>query len=1289
MKSRDVVFSCCVVLTAKFIAVAATPQVEVVAKSAKVKVRQETIATVKKGEKFRLLKTDGPWVAIVVGEGDKQKRGWVLARAVKMLVDPAIDEDSAAPDEPVEVRLAVDLTQCSGNYGPNSILYFKVTIGNESGAPLDFKVAELELKADDQPMPPFSYEPNVYYGAPVFPDASTHAQVQSHALSYLKDTTIAAGAVLEGWMAFNISSLQQLIYQPGGLAGKTWILEGKVGAQKVRWNLSETEIAVVGATTRPSKLDASVQVIEVGSRINALNAVRLVEALRAIPVNDRGCVLVLKDKDCLFDGVATQHFQQQQQQLFQFGPNGNMPVVSTEGGTIPQHGTGYHGYFGNGQISMLPSEAAGVLTILGRRPNTGDTLIKHLEDKSPDIRAAAAQALTPHLAEAKVVEALAKTAHDDEPKVRSAAVGALGGTPVRNGTRQDDSVDTVALIHAMTDAESSVRVMAAQSAKGFLCNRARIELRRLLEDPDLQVKIAASGSLGVIKDKDAVPRLKELQKDENAQLKTVVIDALKNIGELTGVEAALAKLDGGMLQDADYAELGKAKEKRAVAGLIARLKGTDNFQIGLVGRTLGEIGDSEAVEPLIQVFSFGNRNYGMAEIPRALGKLGDKRAIEPLRGALKGSNQNMQWDLRTAIFEGLLMLKAPNFLDEAADSLKKSMEGNRFYEVNPLLVALGKSRDEKAIAVLQSYLSNPQTCNSAGEGLMQLGTKKALLALEKKLMEPDFQMGQFIIQNRQWQRSPAAVAMLKRIAAGGNQFSKMAATNALNNLQPVGTGVAAAATPSPIGYLAPAIEAGTWLNGKPPTASELQGKVVVVCLWSAGGSNAPDLPPEVRRWQQKFEKEGLVVLALWNEEPWNWDAGEKGLVAGSETNPKQQQQAVIELLKVRDVKYRVGLVAPSRKVVEQFGGPATLRFAFVDRAGILQAVRPAEDAEINPEEFDSLLEELLAEPLPSAATLRTAQQAVAQRTSQDSPRPAAMPEGSFDPAAASWTIPAHNMTIWSVKFSPDSKWIASTDEEGIVKVWEAATGKLRHTLRGHSGNVRYCAFTHDGKQLLTSGFDNTIRVWDAASGAGVKTLTDDAPVYFLSLLGDDRTVISASGDTRIRYWNLTQGTLEGYFVGHTGSAWVCAAATVEGNSTIVSGSPDRTAKIWEFQTGELRHTLSGHALGVQAVAIASNAQTVASGANDGEVKIWDVVTGEADQTIPGTGAGVYDLDFSPDNKTLAVARGNHSVTLYDVPTGKPTRQFNRGGWCVDLAPNGRLMVSGSDDRALRIWSMKK
>ena len=162
-----------------------------IAKTAKVKVNRETIAVVEKGQKFRLLKSQGAWIAIIVGDGDKAKRGWILASDVRQLPDAAVNEDSDAPPEPVDVRVSIDLTQFSPNMGPQSAMYFKIRVGNESADAVEFKISELELKVDGEPLPQLMAIPGAFSGFPVYTDVMMQAQVQPAALPFLKDALLA------------------------------------------------------------------------------------------------------------------------------------------------------------------------------------------------------------------------------------------------------------------------------------------------------------------------------------------------------------------------------------------------------------------------------------------------------------------------------------------------------------------------------------------------------------------------------------------------------------------------------------------------------------------------------------------------------------------------------------------------------------------------------------------------------------------------------------------------------------------------------------------------------------------------------------------------------------------------------------------------------------------------------------------------------------------------------------------------------------------------------------------
>ena len=71
-------------------------------------------------------------------------------------------------------------------------------------------------------------------------------------------------------------------------------------------------------------------------------------------------------------------------------------------------------------------------------------------------------------------------------------------------------------------------------------------------------------------------------------------------------------------------------------------------------------------------------------------------------------------------------------------------------------------------------------------------------------------------------------------------------------------------------------------------------------------------------------------------------------------------------------------------------------------------------------------------------------------------------------------------------FSPDGAVLASGDGNGVIRLWDADTGRPRPPLR-QENEVHGLTFSRDGRRLATAGRDNSVRLWDWAEGVELRT----------------------------------------------------------------------------------------------------------------------------------------------------------------------------------------------------------
>ncbi len=163
------------------------------------------------------------------------------------------------------------------------------------------------------------------------------------------------------------------------------------------------------------------------------------------------------------------------------------------------------------------------------------------------------------------------------------------------------------------------------------------------------------------------------------------------------------------------------------------------------------------------------------------------------------------------------------------------------------------------------------------------------------------------------------------------------------------------------------------------------------------------------------------------------------------------------------------------------------------------------------------------------------------------------------------------------------------------------------------------------------------------------------------------------------------------FTGHSGR--VRSVAIAPDGQTALSGSEDRTLKLWDLATGKVLRTFTGHSYGVTSVTISPDGRTALSGSWDKPLKFWELASGKELRTLPLPGHPEFPLSVvavavAPDGQTAVAGSEDRKMKLWDLASGKDLRTFtghsDRREQVGDRPgrPNRAFVQQGQDAEAL-------
>jgi WD40 repeat protein len=305
--------------------------------------------------------------------------------------------------------------------------------------------------------------------------------------------------------------------------------------------------------------------------------------------------------------------------------------------------------------------------------------------------------------------------------------------------------------------------------------------------------------------------------------------------------------------------------------------------------------------------------------------------------------------------------------------------------------------------------------------------------------------------------------------------------------------------------------------------------------------------------------------------------------------------------------------------------------------------------------------------------------------------------GLFDPSSGQERVTwaAGQGQIHALAFSPDGRRLASGGDDHVVRIWNAASGKLLSECRGHTSKVLCVGFRPDGSRLVTAAHDGTVRQWDARTWHEVDLPYDrhTAEVFTAVYSPDGQRVASGGADRTVRLWRAKDRQDQAVLRGHTGT--VRDLAFSPDGRRLVSASydlpgyhGDGTVRFWEAAPEARLPVLAGHTDYVYPVAYSPDGRWIASGAWDHTIRLWDAATGELCAKLPQLGPGIVRaLAFTPDGARL-VSSGDlgGKLLVWDLFTGRmqgkvPSRT-SMGP--VAVSPDGARLAAGP---GLTIWDV--
>lgn len=293
-------------------------------------------------------------------------------------------------------------------------------------------------------------------------------------------------------------------------------------------------------------------------------------------------------------------------------------------------------------------------------------------------------------------------------------------------------------------------------------------------------------------------------------------------------------------------------------------------------------------------------------------------------------------------------------------------------------------------------------------------------------------------------------------------------------------------------------------------------------------------------------------------------------------------------------------------------------------------------------------------------------------------------------------LKGHEDIIISLDVDWSGYWVATGAKDNTAKLWRIDPQHNSYTcyatFSGHAESVTAVALprarpvegskahtdplSHPPQFLITGSSDQTIKKWEVprepqSAKRGIRATytrkAHDKDINAIDVSQSNQLFASASQDRVVKIWSIQEGEVQGILRGHRRGVWSVSFAplntpiiqgdqgSVAGKGVIITGSGDKTVKLWSLTDYTCLRTFEGHSNSVLKVSWlkipedeerAKKPLLFASAGGDGLVKVWDVNSGETACTLDNHEDRVWALAVHPRTNTVVSGSADSTVTFW-------------------------------------------